>query len=158
MIKRGHENRHVGSLNMVPKYDPLTKRWEPSTPDEDASAGYPPIGSLLRQGPIPFFQRLKDPDQYDQAVLKMMASSDSIRSRNEAQGNMDAYLQNPNDWALQKFEEQNGAPTFDYANANMDSTSLVLTAAWAGILLTLVGRIVYVSATGWDEFCRQYHW
>lgn len=158
-ISRRQRRRHVASLAMVPRYNPTTGRWEPNNPNEDSSAGYPPIGSLIRQGPIPFFQRLKDPDMYDQAVLKLMAtSSDSLMSRDEAQGNMDAYLQNPNDWALQKMEEKNGAPVFEYANANMESENLLLTAAWAGLLATLVGRIVYVTAFGCDDFCRQYHW
>ena len=141
---------------MVPRYDEGTRRWEPETEEEDASAGYPPVGSLIRQGPVPFFQRLKDPDMYDQAVLKMMASENM--SRDEAQGNMDAYLQNPNDWALQKMEEKNGAPAYDYANANMESDSLLLTGAWASILLALAGRIAYVTAFGCDDFCREYHW
>ncbi len=113
---------------------------------------------MIRQGPVPFFQRLQDPDKYDQAVLKLMAMSDPVMSRDEAQGNMDAYLQNPNDWALQKLEEKNGAPVFEYATANMESGDLILTGAWTGVLLTLVGRILYVNAFGCDEFCRQYHW
>eukprot|EP00429_Kryptoperidinium_foliaceum_P004547 CAMPEP_0176025230 /NCGR_PEP_ID=MMETSP0120_2-20121206/12339_1 /TAXON_ID=160619 /ORGANISM="Kryptoperidinium foliaceum, Strain CCMP 1326" /LENGTH=196 /DNA_ID=CAMNT_0017358411 /DNA_START=44 /DNA_END=634 /DNA_ORIENTATION=- len=151
-------SRATTSCFMVPKYDPMSGRWEPSDDEEGQDAGYPPVGSLIRQGPVPFIQRLKDPDMYDQAVLKMMATSDKPMSRDEAQGNMDAYFQNPNDWALQKFEEKNGAPAFDYANANMEGDSLILTGAWAGLLLGLVGRIVYVSAFGCDEFCRQYHW
>jgi hypothetical protein len=151
-------HRVAKSLHMAPKYDPTTGRWEPMDSEEDSSAGYSALGSLIRQGPVPFFQRIKDPDMYDQAVLKMMATSEQTMSRDEAQGNMDAYLQNPNDWALQKMEEKNGAPVFDYANANMDSEDLILTAAWAGLLLTLVGRIAYVSAFGCDDFCRQYHW
>lgn len=145
-------------LNMAPQYDPFSRRWEASSPDESAEAGYPPLGSLIRQGPIPFFQRLKDPYMYDQAVLKMMANSEENMSRDEAQGNMDAYMKNPNDWALQKMEEKNGAEKFDYANANMDDDSLILTGAWAGILLAFVGRIGYVSVFGCDDFCRQYHW
>jgi hypothetical protein len=143
-------------LRMAPKYDSSTSRWEASTPDEDSSAGYGPVGSLLRQGPVPFLQRLRDPDSYNQAVLKMMASENM--DRNEAQGNMDAYLLNPNDWALQKMEEKNGAPKFDYANANMDQGDLILTASWAGILLALVARIAYVSYFGCDSFCQAYHW
>jgi hypothetical protein len=29
--------------------------------------------------------------------------------RKEAQGNMDAFLENPQDWAYQKVQEKNGA-------------------------------------------------
>ena len=143
---------------MVPRYDLSTGRWEATKEEEEGeSAGYPPIGSLIRQGPVPFFQRLKDPDMYDQAVLKMMANEPGM-SRMEAQGNMDAYLQNPNDWAVQRMEEKNGAPKFDYANANMDDNSLILTGSWAGILLIFVLRVLYVTAFGCDDFCRAYHW
>jgi hypothetical protein len=82
-------------LQMVPKYDPATSRWTPTSPEEEASAGYSPIGSLIRQGPSPFIQRVTDSDSYDQGVLKMM-SKDKM-SRNEAQGNMDAYIRNVSD-------------------------------------------------------------
>lgn len=79
-------------LPMAPKYNSETSRWTPGSPDEEVSAGYPPFGSLLRQGPSPFIQRILNPDDYDQGVLKMMASEGM--SRNEAQGNMDAYIRN----------------------------------------------------------------
>jgi hypothetical protein len=144
-------------LSMTPRYDPFTQRWSAMEEEEDSSSGYPPVGSLMRQGPIPFFQRLLDPDQYDQGVLKMMANSEEGMDRNQAQGNMDAYLNNPNDWAYQKVEEKKGAPKFDYANANMDPTDLALTGTWGSILLTVVLRIVYVSINGCDQFCRDYH-
>ena len=84
--------RNVLSLSMAPKYDPVTNRWTATTSDEEASAGYPAWGSLLRQGPSPFFQRVFSADDYDQGVLKMMARDGM--SRIEAQGNMDAYIRN----------------------------------------------------------------
>ena len=34
--------------------------------------GYPPFGSLIRQGPVPFFIRLTKPDTYEAAVVKYM--------------------------------------------------------------------------------------
>jgi hypothetical protein len=139
---------------MAPRYNPATQRWEATTPEEEQ--GYPPTGSLIRQGPVPFLQRLIKSDEYEQGVLKMMAK-DSTMDRNEAQGNMDAYLRSPNDWALQKVEEKNGAPKFDYANANMDMQDLVLTGVWTSILLTFVGRIVYVYSFGCDAFCKATH-
>ena len=77
---------------MVPKYDPKTERWTASSPEEEASAGYPAWGSLLRQGPSPFFQRVFNADDYDQGVLKMMERFGM--SRDEAQGNMDAHIRN----------------------------------------------------------------
>lgn len=142
-------------ISMVPKYDPKTKLWTPTSPEEEAAAGYPPIGSLLRQGPSPFFQRLTNPDEYDQGVLKMMAK-DSI-DRNEAQGNMDAYIRNPNDWALQKIEESRGAPKLDYANVNMNVVDLILTLGWASILLAFASRVIYLYTVGCDSFCQEYH-
>lgn len=145
---------------MVPRYDEEAQRWSPSTPEEEAGKGYSPIGSLIRQGPVPFVRRLVDPDSYDQGVLKMMAteSGGSGMTRDEAQGNMDAYLQNPNDWAVQKLEEKRTGIKYDYANANMDVFSLVLTTAWTGVLLSVLGRVLYVSLNGCDEFCQTYHW
>ena len=145
------------TLFMVPRYDKETKRWSPSSPEEEASAGYPPSGSLLRQGPVPFFQRLRDPDGYDQGVLKMLAN-ENFASRDEAQGNMDAYLQNPNDYALQKLEEKRTGVKYDYANANMSAGDLALTAAWTGVLLSVLARVAYVAQNGCDEFCQTYHW
>lgn len=145
---------------MVPRYDESTQRWSPSSPEEEASEGYSPFGSLIRQGPVPFVRRLVDPDSYDQGVLKMMTTENggTGMSRDEAQGNMDAYLQNPNDWALQKLEEKRTGIKYDYANANMDVFSLVLTAAWTGVLLSVLARVLYVYQNGCDEFCQTYHW
>ena len=80
-------------LSMVPRFDPATEKWYPSQAEEEASAGYGPTGTLLRAGPKPFLQRVFSPEQYDQAVLKYMARDRC--SRNEAQGNMDAYFENP---------------------------------------------------------------
>lgn len=172
-----HTNR-----NMAPKYDPETSRWAPSSPEEEASAGYSAFGSLIRQGPSPFIQRLTNPDEYDQGVLKMMEKDNM--SRDEAQGNMDAYIRNPNDWviilknscacgmwvfshfqimnspflqALQKMEEKKGAVKFDYAKANMNTGDLILTAGWSTIILAFVSRVAYVYTAGCDSFCQQYN-
>ncbi len=65
-----------------------------SNPISPHSASYGPLGSLIRQGPKPFINHLLFPEQYDQAVLKYMAGEGC--DRKEAQGNMDAYLENPN--------------------------------------------------------------
>lgn len=144
-------------LSMAPRYDKGTKRWSPTSSSEEESAGYSPVGSLIRFGPVPFVRRLTDPDGYNQGVLKMMAN-ENFASRDEAQGNMDAYICNPNDWTLQKLEEKRTGVKYDYANANMSAVDLALTAAWAGVLLSVVARVVYVSQNGCDEFCQTYHW
>ena len=39
---------------------------------------------------------------------------------------MDAFLENPQDWAYQKMAEKNGAPVKDYANANMNPKQIIL--------------------------------
>eukprot|EP00980_Cylindrotheca_fusiformis_P028296 scaffold22589_cov138-Cylindrotheca_fusiformis.AAC.59 len=140
---------------MVPKYNSETSQWTPSSSDEGPSAGYPAFGSLLRQGPSPFIQRILNPDDYEQGVLKMMANEGM--SRNEAQGNMDAYIRNPNDWALQKVEESRGAPKLDYANVNMNSGDLALTAVWSTVLLSFISRTIYLYTIGCDSFCQEYH-
>jgi hypothetical protein len=38
----------------------------------DPNVGYGPVGSLIRQGPVPFFIRVVKPDTYNQAVEKYM--------------------------------------------------------------------------------------
>jgi hypothetical protein len=145
----------VSQRFMVPKYSAQTQRWEPSSPEEESSAGYPPIGSLIRQGPLPFIQRLKEPDQYDQAVLKMMGEREYPRG--EAQGNMDAYLANPNDWANQKFAEKNGAPKFDFERVNMDPKGLILTGIWAAGVIFFLYRGINFLTVGCDDLCRDHH-
>ena len=71
---------------MAPRFDPSTQQWYPTKPEEESSAGYGPIGSLIRAGPLPFIQRIINSDNYDQGVLKYMAKEGV--SRVEAQGNM----------------------------------------------------------------------
>ena len=119
--------RNVG-VKMAPKFDAATQRWIPITEDEKTST-YGPVGSLIRAGPLPFFQRIVNADEYEQAVLKFMAQDGC--DRKTAQGNMDAYLENPQDWAYQRMAERNGAPKKDFANANTSPKQLVLTGTWS---------------------------
>lgn len=110
------------------------------------SEGYGPIGSLLRQGPVPFFIRIVKPDTYEAAVKKYMLLEkvDKIT----AQGNMDAYFQDPNGWASNKLRERKTGIKIDYANANIDKNSLVLTAIWSTGILALGYRIFAVQVLG----------
>ena len=102
-----------------------------------------PIGSLYRAGPKPFFTRFFNPETYDQAVLKYMAQDGSC-DRKEAQGNMDAFLDNPQDWGYQKLEEQNkGKAKKDYANANMSTKQVVLSTVWGGGVIFFLGDLTY---------------
>ena len=97
---------------MAPRFDASTQRWMPSTETERAAAGYSPVRSLLRHGPKPFLIRLTNPDAYDQAVLKFMAAE--ACDRTTAQGNMDRYFENAQDWAFERMEMQNKGKVYDY--------------------------------------------
>lgn len=152
-VLRSRPSFNAGSIAMAPKYNAATQRWEPTDPQD--TVGYPPIGSLIRQGPLPFFKRLTNADEYEQGVLKMMATNNL--TRNQAQGSFDAYLQNPGDWTLQKIAEDKGAPKYDYENANMEPKQLILTASWTSILLVVISRILFVTFNGCDTFCHEYH-
>jgi hypothetical protein len=76
------------SLAMAPKFD--GEKWVTTSPEEEPSAGYGAEKTLLLHGPKPFLNRVFQPDDYEQAVLKFMAGDKC--SRDDAQGNMDKYL------------------------------------------------------------------
>ena len=90
--------------------------------------------------------------------------------RKEAQGNMDAFLENPQvsrrvgciefdlfiheflivpnntriqDWGFQKVSEQNGAYKKDYANANMEPKQVILTTVWGFGVVYFLGSLIY---------------
>ena len=112
-------------------------------PEGMSPDGYGPVGSLLRQGPVPFIIRLVKPDTYDQAVRKYM-NIEKV-DRTTAQANMDAYFQDPNGWAGQKLRERKGqAKPLDY-NGNVNPSQLVLTGIWASGFLALCYRIFEVQ-------------
>ena len=76
----------------------------------------------------------------------MMALSDSNLSRNEAQGNMDAYLRNPNDWAFQRFESQKKGIKVNYWDIKPKEFGLVL--VWSTVVVSVVGRGAYSLSEG----------
>ncbi len=116
----------------LPTFNKNSQRWEEPP---NAEEGYGLVGTLLRNGPVPFFTRLTNPDDYNQAVLKFQASEKC--SRNVAQGNMDAYFENPNDWAYQRMVEEKGGYKKDYG-APLDKKQVVLTVTWGvGIVYIL---------------------
>jgi hypothetical protein len=136
-------------LTMAPRFDKTTQTWVATNEDELPSAGYPPIGSLLRQGPAPYLQRLFKTDEYEQAVLKFMATDKC--TRNEAQGNMDAYLRNPADWTYMRMESEKKGFKIDYVK--LDQKSIVLTIVWSALVSAVVGRVAYclvVQEQFWD--------
>ncbi|KAL3798466.1 hypothetical protein ACHAW5_007418 [Stephanodiscus triporus] len=132
------------SLSMTVRFDKATGKWFTDDPGEMAGSSYGPIGSLYRAGPKPFLQHLLNPETYDQAVLKYMAQAGCDRT--EAQGNMDAFLDNPQDWAYQKLSEQNGGFKKDFANANMAPKQVILSTIWALGVIYFIGSLAYNGA------------
>jgi hypothetical protein len=128
-------------LHMVPKYD--GSRWIPTTFPDDVQ-GYPKWHTLLLHGPRPYYERVFKADEYEQAVLKFMAV-DGV-SRNEAQGNMDAYLRNPNDWAFDRMEAQKRGVKLDYVT--LDPKAIVLTLVWSTIVFAVLGRAIVALSSG----------
>jgi hypothetical protein len=137
------------SLNMAPKFDKAIQKWSPSSPDEGPGAGYGVTKTLLRHGPKAFLQRVLTPDEYEQAVLKFMAGDQC--SRDEAQGNMDAYFENANDWAYNRMYTEKTGIKIDYVTLRQGEVIKTLT--WAGIVFFFVFRLfIEFSGIGgfWD--------
>mmetsp|Transcript_28036 Transcript_28036/g.26896 ORF Transcript_28036/g.26896 Transcript_28036/m.26896 type:complete len:157 (+) Transcript_28036:46-516(+) len=112
--------------------------------DEERNKGYGAFGSLTRQGPVPFFIRLSNPQTYEEAVNKYMVLEKC--DRRTAQGNMDAYFQDPNGWAGNKLRaRKSGKPDIDYANVNQSPKDLGLTAVWAIGIVSLFWRVLQVQ-------------
>ncbi len=135
------------SLSMAVKFDKASGKWYTDDPEtEGMGSSYGPIGSLYRAGPKPFLQRIFNSETYDQAVLKYMAQDGC--DRKEAQGNMDAFLDNPQDWAYQKLQEQNGSFKKDYANANMAPKQVILSTVWGFGVVYFFGSLIYNGIQG----------
>lgn len=108
--------------------------------------GYGPLGTLSRQGPVPFFIRLAKPDTYEAAVSKYMALEKC--SRTIAMANMDAYFQDPNGWAGNQIRERKpgfAGKKLDYVKFNQDPSAQILTAVWSIGILGLFYRIFEVQ-------------
>ena len=136
------------SLNVV-KFDKEQNKWITTDPaTEGPEAGYDVIGSLLRSGPKAPIVRLINPDKYEQAVLKFMAS-DNV-DRLEAQGNMDAFFENAQDWAY--YRTQGLRP--DYVTIKTDQ--IVLRVVWSAIVFGLGGRalVSYFSHVPYWDFVQ----
>ncbi len=128
--------------SMAPRF--VGGEWVANSPDERPEAGYGPGKTLLMHGPKPFFSRIFQEREYEQAVLKFMAQ-DGV-SRIEAQGNMDAYLRNPNDWAYQRFESQRKGVKVNYWDIKPKELGLVF--VWSTVVLSVVGRGAYAISEG----------
>lgn len=124
---------------MAPKW--TGSEWVTTKPElEGPEAGYPATRTLLRHGPKAFLIRTFQPDKYEQAVLKFMAV-DKV-DRDEAQGNMDAYFENPNDWAYDRMQFQKTGRKVDYVSPPEGKT-LALVLVWSTLVLSVTGRVAY---------------
>ena len=132
---------------MAPKYDKAAQKWIATSPEEESGAGYPAINTLLIHGPKSFLTRVFQPDNYEQGVLKFMAN-DKV-NRDVAQGNMDAYLENPNDWAFARFEAERTGVQPDYVS--LKPKALALTLVWSSIVL-FFGSRAFLSLTNPDIY------
>lgn len=127
---------------MAPKF--VGNKWVAQSEEDSPSAGYDVLGTVLRQGPEPAFTRIFNPDDYEQAVLKFMATEKC--DRNTAQGNMDAYLRNPPDWTYIRREDERRGYVRDYVTLNPKEIAKVL--VWSSIVFGLAGRAIYCGITG----------
>jgi hypothetical protein len=125
---------------LLPKYDSTTQKWIPTGPNQLPDSGYPPSKTLLLQGPKPFLTRIFQSDDYEQAVLKFMAG-DNVTSRDKAQGNMDAYLRNPQDWMYNRMQSQQKGFEIDYTR--LEVKDIVLVSVWSIIVFAIIGRVAY---------------
>lgn len=118
----GSKATSTNSKLPLPTLNKDTNRWEKNAAD-DGEYPYDAIGSALRHGPSPFLTRVFNADEYEQGILKYMATAKVDRA--EATGNIDAKLNNAIDWAYQKMEEKNGKPKVDYTRLDKKQAALV---------------------------------
>ena len=120
------------------------EKWIPETDNETPDAGYNIGGTLLRFGPIPAVKRIFESEQYEQAVLKFMYGEGC--DRNQAQGNMDYYMRNPNDWLAVRLQEEKSGVKNDFAT--IDAGRIALTLVWGGIVLGIGAKLALQIASG----------
>lgn len=125
-----------------PTFNKATQKWERASND-NGEYPYDAVGALLRHGPAPFFTRILNPDEYEQGILKYMATA-SV-SRAEATGNMDAKINNGPDWAFQKMAEKKGAPKVDYTVLKKKDAALVI--VWALFITPLTISVIYKTVS-----------
>jgi len=130
----------------LPTFDDSTGRYV-KNPADDGVYPYDAVGAALRHGPVPFFTRIFNADEYEQGVLKYMGTAQV--SRAEATGNMDAKLNNAMDWAYQKMEEKRGKPKIDYTR--LDPKQAALTSVWAFFITPLAINVV---SNTWGQFAN----
>jgi len=128
-----------------PTFDTNTQKWSPAS---DAEEPYGVGRTLMGNGPVPFFTRLTSPDDYMQAVYKFQANEKcTVRY---AQGNMDAYFENPQDWAYQRSVEDNGGYKKKYGEP-IPQKQVILTVVWGVGVSSLITNFVVTIGSG--KFC-----
>jgi hypothetical protein len=119
------------------KFNSEKKRWEADS-EKDLEGAYGVLETVVRNGPLPFIQRITNGDTYEQAVLKYMTLEKV--GRKEAQGNIDASLENAGDWGYQKMQEKKGAPKKDY-ESSPSPKQFALSGVWSLIVFWFFGSI-----------------
>jgi len=130
------KSKAVTSKDGMPTFDKNTQLWSPAA---DAEAPYGLGRTLLGNGPLPAFTRLTSSDDYMQAVYKFQANEKS--TVRYAQGNMDAYFENPNDWAYQRRCEERGGYKKKYGEP-LDKKQIALTVVWGVGISGFLGNFV----------------
>ena len=64
--------------------------------------------------------------------------------RDEAQGNMDAFFANANDWMEIKMREKKGFPKYDFAKPPK-TKDVILISIWAGIVFWYTGQFILIT-------------
>mmetsp|Transcript_66646 Transcript_66646/g.74664 ORF Transcript_66646/g.74664 Transcript_66646/m.74664 type:complete len:213 (+) Transcript_66646:159-797(+) len=137
LAKESEARYQIDPRSVRPSYDTQNNLYI-INPNDDGIYPYDPIGSLLRQGPAPFWTRLTNADEYEQGILKYMYNAKV--NRNEATGNIDAKINNVLDWQYQKREEMKGAPKVDYTE--LSEKDAILVPVWAFCITPLVISIL----------------
>ncbi|VEU40770.1 unnamed protein product [Pseudo-nitzschia multistriata] len=137
----GSKKASPAATSPLPTFDKNTGKWSPA-PNAEEPYG---IGrTLLGNGPVPAFTRLTQSEDYMQAVYKFQASEKcTVRY---AQGNMDAYFENPNDWAYQRKVEESGGYKKKYGEP-IPQKQVILTVVWGVGITGLLGKglLTFVS-------------
>lgn len=124
------------------------EKWVPESDAEDPTSGYGIARTILRHGPTPALRRIFQPAQYEQAVLKFMAQEGC--DRNVAQGNMDYYFRNPNDWFALRLREKEMGIKYDLVS--VDSTKTGLVVVWSVLLALFTQQFVSRVQSGEIDF------
>jgi len=128
------------------------EQWVTESDAECPEAGYGVGRTFLRYGPTPTVRRIFQPQEYEQAVLKFMASE--LCDRDVAQGNMDYYMRNPNDWFAMRMKEEKTGVKFDYVTIERKQVVLVL--VWTALLLLFAQQFIAKVSSGEIDFSKNH--